>query len=229
MSNSSPPVITVDGPSGTGKGTLSLRLARHLGWQFLDSGALYRVLGLVALEQNIVLTDEPRLAECANNLVLSFASEPDQEQIRVYLYNRDVSELIRTEDCASAASQVAAWPAVRTALLARQRAFQRPPGLVADGRDMGTVIFPNAELKIYLTATAEERAQRRYKQLKVKGIDVNLDHLIRDIVSRDVRDSERPASPLRPASDAIIVDTTSVDAEGVFSRVLALTEKIRKP
>lgn len=207
------PVVTIDGPSGTGKGTLARRLKAWLGWHLLDSGALYRLVALSALESATDLDDEPALAAIAGGLPVTFAEGTDET--RVLLAGREVTDAIRSEACGIAASRVAAWPAVRAALLERQRAFRAPPGLVADGRDMGTVVFPAADLKIYLTASAEERARRRHNQLKEKGLSVNLPQLLEDIVERDRRDEQRAVAPLKPAPDAVILDSTHTDIRGV--------------
>lgn len=215
------PVITVDGPSGTGKGTLSTYLADWLQWHFLDSGALYRVLALAAERHSVALDDVVQLAGLAERLDVNFPRIPGGHD-SVILEGEEVNQSIRTETCGNAASRLAAWPEVRQALLARQRAFRQPPGLVADGRDMGTVVFPDAGLKIYLTASAEERARRRYKQLKEKGFDVNLAQLSVEITERDARDSQRTVSPLRPADDAAIIDTTNLSIEDVIHRVSVL-------
>ncbi|MGR8948293.1 MAG: (d)CMP kinase [Gammaproteobacteria bacterium] len=217
------PVVTIDGPSGTGKGTLAIRLKNRLGWHLLDSGALYRSLGLAAVKSSIPLNDEDKLATLALDLALSF--EVGNEQVEVFLNDENISAEIRTEVVGSYASQVAAFPAVRKNLLARQRAFRRPPGLIADGRDMGTVVFPDAEIKIFLTASAEERAQRRHKQLKQKGISVTLAQLLDDICDRDRRDEQRSVSPLRPAPDAIMLDTTLIEINEVENQVMALMKK----
>ncbi|HEB57970.1 MAG TPA: (d)CMP kinase [Gammaproteobacteria bacterium] len=214
------PVITIDGPSGVGKGTIAQLLARELGWHMLDSGALYRLVALGAERRGLALDDEAALAAYAESLPVEFRTgEGATHGLAIYLDGEEVSDAIRTETCGAGASQVAALPAVRAALLARQRAFRRPPGLVADGRDMGTTVFPDAPLKIFLTASAEERAQRRYKQLKEKGIDVSLAALLDEITERDTRDSQRAASPLVPADDALRIDTTSMTIEEVLQTV----------
>lgn len=214
------PVIAIDGPSGTGKGTIARLLKTWLGWHLLDSGALYRVLGLSAKARDIALDDATSVAAEARELAVEFVEGKSATQ--VLLRGADVTDAIRTEACGTFASQVAAHAAVREALLERQRAFRQSPGLVADGRDMGTVVFPDAELKIYLTASAEERAARRYKQLIGKEKGVNLAQLLGDITERDRRDTERAVAPLKPASDAIILDTTRCDIRTVEERVRQL-------
>ena len=219
------PVITVDGPSGTGKGTLCSYLASWLDWHLLDSGALYRVLALAAEQQELQLEDKAGIANLASNIDVAFSSPDKSEEITVILEGNDVSQLIRTEVCGKNASQLATYPTVREALLTRQREFRQLPGLVADGRDMGTVVFIDAKLKIFLTATPEERAQRRHKQLKQKGFSVNLAQLSADIAERDTRDSERTVSPLRPADDAVVIETTSLSIEVVIERVGALVRE----
>jgi cytidylate kinase len=210
------PVVTVDGPSGSGKGTVSRLLAGRLGWHLLDSGALYRLVGLAAERRDIALDDTAGLAALAAQMDVEF----DARAGIVRLEGREVGAALRSEQAGAAASQVAAQPGVRTALLERQRAFARAPGLVADGRDMGTVVFPEALLKVFLTASAEERAMRRHKQLKEKGIDVSLRGLSSDIAQRDRRDENRAVSPLRPAEDARVVDSTSLTAEEVIDLIL---------
>ncbi len=218
------PVIAVDGPSGTGKGTLCLRLAETLGWHLLDSGAIYRVLAHAALARGLDLEDDAVLAGVARTLSLDFLPGA-ADGIQVMLDGGDVTRAIRTEAAGNAASRVAAVPAVRVALLERQRACRRAPGLVADGRDMGTVVFPDAELKVFLTASAEERGQRRYKQLKGKGAGVSLPALIKDIAERDERDRARSVSPLVPAPDARVLDTTHMDIDAVFDVVMGMVRE----
>lgn len=208
------PVITIDGPSGSGKGTIAARLAESLGWWLLDSGALYRLLGLAAGRAGIDFDDAVALADLGRNLAVKF------EAGRVWLNGDDVTLAIRTETAGNAASRVAAIPAVREALLSWQRDYARPPGLVADGRDMGTVVFPNALLKIFLDAAPAERANRRYKQLKEKGIDASLAALAEEIRERDERDRNRAVAPLRPAVDALVIDSTAVGVADVFEQVL---------
>jgi len=215
------PIITIDGPSGSGKGTISRQVASRLGWHLLDSGALYRLVALAGLQQGLAPDDEPGHARIAENLAAVFGTDPSGEE-QIWLDGREVSREIRSEQAGAGASRVAAMPSVRAGLLERQRAYARPPGLVADGRDMGTVIFPHAQLKIFLTASPEERARRRYKQLKDKGLDANLAALSLEIAERDRRDASRPVAPLKPAADAIIVDSTSMSIEDVIARVLEL-------
>jgi cytidylate kinase len=213
------PVIAIDGPSGSGKGTIARRVAEALGWHLLDSGALYRLVALDARNKGIALTDTAEVAEIARRLDARFESGPTGEE-SIYLGGRDVTAEIRTEEAGAGASAVAAIPAVREALLQRQRAFRQPPGLVADGRDMGTHVFPSAAVKIFLTASPEERAKRRHKQLKDKGLNVSLAALSRDIEDRDRRDSERSVAPLRPAQDARILDSSGQSIEAVTKTVL---------
>lgn len=214
------PVLTIDGPSGSGKGTLAQRMAEKLGWHYLDSGAIYRVLAQAALKHQIDLTDETALASIAGQLDVQFILKDGL--LQVVLEGEDVSLLIRSEQAGNAASKVAAFPAVRSALLQRQRDFCQPPGLVTDGRDMGTVVFPDAPYKVFLTASAEVRAERRYKQLKEKGIDSNLSDLVAEISERDERDTQREVAPLRPADDAVILDSTQLGIEAVLEKVSAL-------
>lgn len=215
----STPVIAVDGPGGAGKGTLCHLLARHLGWHLLDSGALYRVTAQACLQAGVPWEDEAGAAALAADLDVVFRPAADGT-VAVLLGGEDVSRAIRTEEGGRGASVVAAHPQVRAALLARQRAFRQAPGLVADGRDMGTVVFPDAPLKIFLTASAEERARRRHRQLLEKGESVSLPRLLEDIRERDARDSRRAVAPLVPADDALEVDSTSIPVAGVFRQVL---------
>ncbi|MBV9697940.1 MAG: (d)CMP kinase [Gammaproteobacteria bacterium] len=214
------PILTIDGPSGSGKGTISRALARHLGWHLLDSGALYRLVALAGERAGLEREDRQGHGQLAGQMQVSFGGSEAAE--RVCLDGQDVTAAIRSEEAGKGASRVAAWPGVRAALLKRQRAFAEPPGLVADGRDMGTVVFPQADLKIFLTATPEERALRRHKQLKDKGSDVSLPALSREIAERDARDQTRQVAPLRPASDACVIDSTGMSVEAVVQRVLAL-------
>lgn len=211
------PVIAIDGPGGSGKGTISRRLALHLGWHWLDSGALYRLTAVAAAIGGVPLTRAADVARVAAGLDVRFVPGTGGDQ--VLLAGRDVSAEIRSEEAGSGASIVAVMPAVRAALVDRQRAFRRPPGLVADGRDMGTVIFPDASLKVFLTADLAERARRRHKQLSEKGIDVSLAALLRDMAERDERDTARSAAPLRPAADAKVLDSTGLTVDEVLGRI----------
>jgi CMP/dCMP kinase len=215
------PIITIDGPSGSGKGTIARRVADQLGWHLLDSGALYRLVAYSGQQRGINPNDEVGFAAIAQNLEVRFGADLHGDE-QIWLEGIEVSRSIRTEQAGEGASQVAAIPAVRAALVERQQAFATPPGLVADGRDMGTVIFPDAGLKIFLTASADERARRRYKQLKDKGLSANLAALSLEIAERDRRDANRPIAPLKPADDAIIVDSTSMSIDAVVARVLEL-------
>ena len=229
-----PPVLTIDGPSGSGKGTIVQLVAQKLGWHMLDSGALYRLVAFGSQNNQLSLNNEDDIADYASNLDVEFklvnvepVSEKGQhsQELQIILEGNVVGAELRTETTGNAASKVAAMPKVRQALFQRQRDFRQNPGLVADGRDMGTTIFPDAKVKVFLTASAEERAQRRYKQLKDKGISGNLAALLRDINERDERDSQRSASPLKPAEDAVIIDTSDLSIEQVVEQVLAICEK----
>ncbi len=227
MSRNNVPVVTVDGPSGVGKGTISQLLSARLGWHFLDSGALYRLTALAAKRRGVALDNEEALSELAGSLDVRFEAGEHGGTAIVFLENQDVTADIRTETCGSDASVVAALPGVREALLRRQRAFRRSPGLVADGRDMGTAVFPDAPAKFFLTASPEVRAERRYNQLKQKGLGVSLASLLQEIAERDERDSNRSASPLRPAEDAVVVDTSELGVQDVFEKVMSsLAEQI---
>ena len=221
------PVITIDGPSGSGKGTISRAVARALGWHFLDSGALYRAVGVAAVRSGADLADEQALARLALDADIRFEDRIDSEP-HVWLGDEDISADIRTEEAGQAASKVAAQPAVRAALLAKQRAFQVAPGLVADGRDMGTIVFPEAELKVFLTASAAERARRRHKQLSEKGITAILPALLREIEERDVRDRTRSVAPLVPAHDARTIDSTTQSIDDVVAIVLAWAAPLKR-
>lgn len=214
-----PSIITVDGPSGVGKSTLSQMLAAKLGWHFLDSGALYRVLAYAAILKNIPLDAEDQLAELARVLPIQFQTADPTRSPQVLLNGQDITSEIRTESHAQLASKVSAFPKVRAALVDCQRAFIKPPGLVAEGRDQGTVIFPEAKLKFFLTASSEARAARRLRQLEKRGIETNLKDLIADIIQRDERDRNRIVAPLRPAEDAIIIDTSRLSLEESWERL----------
>ena len=212
-------VITIDGPSGSGKGTIAARVAAELGWDLLDSGALYRLVGLSAAWKGVDFDDHQRLADLARHLETRFTG------VKVLLEEKDVTNEIRTEKTGNYASLVGAVPEVREALLARQREFARPPGLVADGRDMGTVVFPHAALKVFLDASPEIRAERRYKQLKEKGLDATFADLVEDIRERDQRDRDRAVAPLRPADDAVLVDSTSLSIDEVLDQILGAVRR----
>ena len=219
-------VIAIDGPSGSGKGTIARQVAASLGWHLLDSGALYRLLALAASRRGISLDDAAALAGLAENLDVRFGTDAGGEEL-IWLDGKPVSHELRTEEAGKGASTVAALQAVRDALLTLQRSFRRPPGLVADGRDMGTHVFPDATLKVFLTASAEERARRRHKQLNDKGIDVSLAALSRDIEDRDRRDTERSVAPLRPAEDARILDSSGKSIDSVVNTVLDWSKELR--
>ncbi len=217
-------VIAIDGPSGSGKGTVSRLVARALGWRLLDSGALYRLVALAGEKAGLAIDDEAGHAALAGRLDAEFGFDQAGEE-RVLLHGADVTRELRSESTGAAASRVAAWPSVRAALIGRQRAYAEPPGLVADGRDMGSVVFPAAGLKIFLTASPEERARRRHNQLKEKGLSVNLAALSAEIAERDRRDSSRPVAPLVACADAVILDTTGLDIGEVVSRILGLAQE----
>jgi len=215
------PIVTIDGPSGSGKGTISRRVAVRAGWNLLDSGALYRLVALAGIRVPLQADDVEGHARLALSMDVHFDVGPEGAE-RVILGGQEVTDAIRSEVAGQGASRVAAWPSVRQALLERQRAFARPPGLVADGRDMGTVVFPAADLKVFLTASPEERALRRYKQLKDKGSDVSLAALSREITERDLRDSTRTVAPLKPAPDAEVIDSTGLTIDKVVEQVWVL-------
>jgi len=215
------PVITVDGPSGSGKGTVGQEVAKQLSWHFLDSGAIYRVLAHAAVEKLVDLQDEEGLSKLAGELDVEFAPH-EGDLPRVFLDGEDISDHVRSKECGLIASPISAFPKVRQALLEAQYAFRKAPGLVADGRDMGTVVFPDAKLKIFLTADVSVRAQRRYNQLNKQGIDVSLDDVLAALTERDKRDTERVISPLKPADDAVVIDTTRLSIEEVLKQILDL-------
>ena len=216
------PVLTIDGPSGSGKGTISRLVATRIGWHYLDSGALYRAVGLAAAWEQVDLSDEEAVAACAARADIHFENQADGGEPHVIVNGKDATHQLRMETAGAAASAIAALPAVRAALVDLQRGYRRAPGLVADGRDMGTVIFPDATTKVFLTASAEERARRRHNQLKEKGVSVTFDGLLREILSRDARDAQRAVAPLKPADDAVLLDTTGLSIDEVVDRVLAL-------
>jgi len=221
MSAPTVPIATIDGPSSSGKGTISRIVASRVGWQLLDSGALYRLVALGGILKGLDPDDVEEHVAVARSMRVEFGSVSTGEE-RVLLDGKDVTQKIRTEQAGAGASRVAAWPAVRAALTDRQRSFATPPGLVADGRDMGTVIFPGAQLKVFLTASAEERAQRRHKQLIGKGSAGSLAALSREIAERDLRDSTRQVAPLKPAPDAHLLDSTGLSIDAVVERVISL-------
>jgi cytidylate kinase len=215
------PVLTIDGPSGSGKGTISRAVAQRLGWHYLDSGALYRAVGLASAWDGVDLSDPEAVAACAARTEIRFEDDASGEP-RVIVNGKDATHQLRMETAGAAASAIAAHPQVRTVLLALQKGFRQAPGLVADGRDMGTVVFSDALYKVFLTASAAERAKRRHKQLKDKGVSVNLDSLLHEIAARDERDAGRTVAPLKPAEDAVIVDSTGMPITEVIERVLAV-------
>lgn len=221
------PVLTIDGPSGAGKGAVSARVARELGWQVLDSGAVYRSVALAALQQGLEPDDEAGLVALCGDLDLSFS--PGADGINVALAGRALGDALRDEAVGAMSSRVAALPAVRSALLELQRRFRTEPGLVADGRDMGTVVFPDAQIKVFLDASVEERARRRYKQLKGNGENVTFDRLFRDMEARDRRDRERAISPTVPAADAVVLDSTRMSLDEVVAEVVGLARRSSSP
>lgn len=216
------PVLTIDGPSGSGKGTISALVARHLGWRLLDSGALYRAVGYAAGMEGLDLTDVDAVTRCAHATRIQFRAVDHGGETRILVNGHDATDELRTETAGAAASAIAAFPSVREALVAMQLGFRKAPGLVADGRDMGTVIFADAPFKVFLTASSAERAKRRYKQLKEKGLSVTLGGLKREIEARDSRDASRAVAPLKPAEDALLIDTTGMGIEDVVAKVLAV-------
>ena len=218
------PVLTIDGPSGVGKGTVARLVAQTQGWHLLDSGAIYRAFALAVDAKGIDTTNEPALVEVAESLDLEFRAEPGSELVSVYLDGKEVSDVLRTEQTGEMASKIASIGAVRAALLKRQQDFAQAPGLVADGRDMGTVVFPDAPFKVYLTASAQERANRRLKQLQEAGHEGIISQILAEVEARDQRDSSRKHSPLKPAEDALVIDTTDLSIDEVITQVMELVE-----
>ncbi len=225
MNNAVIPVVTIDGPAGSGKGTIARQLAEILGFHYLDSGALYRILALFSQQQQVSIDDLESLVRLCIDMQIRFEISSVHEDVHVFLNNQEVSDRLRTEECAARASQLAAHPRVRSVLLAKQHAFRISPGLVAEGRDMGTVVFPDAKYKVFLTASVSERARRRQKQLKKQGISASLDRLLKEIEARDTRDENRAISPLRPAADAVLVDSTDLSIDQVVQRIAALIKR----
>jgi cytidylate kinase len=224
--NDSVPVLAIDGPSGSGKGTIARAVADRLGWHMLDSGAIYRAVGYAAGLKDLDLADAEAVTRCAAETRIEFRDPGEGGETRVIIDGQDATDAIRTETAGAAASAIAALPSVRKALVDKQLAFRQSPGLVADGRDMGTVIFPDAPFKVFLTASAAERAERRYKQLKAKGLAVTLTSLLHEIELRDARYASRTVAPLRPAVDAVVIDTTGQPIQAVVAEVLAV---VRRP
>lgn len=225
LNNTVTPVVTIDGPAGSGKGTISRQVAEILGYHYLDSGALYRILALYSQQQQVAVSDVEALIGQCRSMPIRFEIFSVDENVRVFLSNQDVSDQLRTEECAARASQLAAHPQVRSALLERQHAFRSLPGLVAEGRDMGTVVFPDSNDKIFLTASVHERATRRQKQLKKQGISASLGHLLKEIEARDFLDENRAISPLRPAKDAVLVDSTDLSINQVVQRIVEIVRR----
>ena len=225
MDDTDIPVLTIDGPAGSGKGTVARHMAEILGYHYLDSGALYRVLALFSQQRHIKIDEVDNLVELCKEMQTRFEVNSLNENVQVFLGSVDVSNQLRTEECAARASELAAQPKIRSALLEKQHAFRLSPGLVAEGRDMGTVVFPDANYKVYLTASAQERARRRQKQLKKQGISASLDRLLKEIEARDARDENRAISPLRPAADAVLVDSTELSIDQVVQRIAALIQR----
>jgi cytidylate kinase len=223
-SSLSVPVLTIDGPSGSGKGTISRMVAEKLGWRLLDSGALYRAVGYAAGMEGLDLSDAEAVTRCAQTTKIRFVATTDGSDTRIMVNGHDATDELRTETAGGAASAIASIPSVRQALVEMQLGFRKAPGLVADGRDMGTVIFPSAPFKVFLTASAAERAKRRYKQLKEKGLSVTLGTLQREIEARDERDASRTVAPLKPAADAVFIDTTGMGIDVVVAKVLAVVQ-----